>query len=190
LAREKKETQTWHRAAVATAPAGSGESTTEAAGSEDSERPARGVRTDVIPRGTPLAEHDPEYERHRRRFRPATRRVKRVLRHIDPISVLKLSLIYHACFLVLWLVFVAVLYQILEGAGLFDAVTGFARGAAFLKKGEGLPISLWWVERWALLLGLALGIFASLVNVFLAFLYNLASDLVGGLKLSFIERDV
>ncbi len=155
-----------------------------------SERLARAARTDVIPRGAPPADSHPEHERHRRRFRPATRRVKRVLRHIDPISVLKLSLIYNACFLVLWLVFVAVVYQILEGAGLFDAVTGFARGSAFLKKGEALPISLWLVERWALVLGLALGVLASLVNVFLAFLYNLASDLVGGLKLSFIERDL
>lgn len=191
MAWEKKDTQTWHRAAVAPAPAASADETpTEAAELDSPERAARAARTDVIPRGAPLVEPDPEHERHRRRFRPATRRVKRVLRHIDPISVLKLSLIYYACFLVLWLVFVAVVYQILEGAGLFDAVTGFAQGAAFLKKGEGLPISLWLVERWALLLGLALGVFASLVNLFLAFLYNLASDLVGGLKLSFIERDV
>jgi len=190
LAWEKKDTQIWHRAAVAPASAASDEVSTEAVEPGDSERAAPGMRTDVIPRGAPLVEPNPEHERHRRRFRPATRRVKRVLRHVDPISVLKLSLIYYACFLVLWLVFVAVVYQILEGAGLFDAVTGFARGAAFLKKGEGLPISLWLIERWALLLGLALGVLGSLVNVFLAFLYNLASDLVGGLKLSFIERDV
>ena len=190
MAWEKKDTQIWHRAAVAPAPAASDEISTEAVEPGDSEPAARGLRTDVIPRGAPLVEPNPEHERHRRRFRPATRRVKRVLRHVDPISVLKLSLIYYACFLVLWLVFVAVVYQILEGAGLFDAVTGFARGAAFLKKGEGLPISLWLIERWALLLGLALGVLGSLVNVFLAFLYNLASDLVGGLKLSFIERDV
>jgi len=113
-----------------------------------------------------------------------------VLKHIDPISVLKLSLIYYACFLVLWLLFVAVVYQILEGAGLFDTVAGMARGFSFMQEEEGLPISLWLVEKWALLLGLALGVFASLVNLFLAFLYNLASDLVGGLKLSFIERDL
>jgi hypothetical protein len=191
LAWEKKDTQTWHRAAVAPAPtASSDETPTEDAEATGPERAPRSVRTDVIPRGAPVTEPSPDHERHRRRFRPATRRVKRVLRHIDPISVLKLSLIYNACFLVLWLLFVAVVYQILDAAGLFDAVTGFARDGAFLRKGEGLPISLWLVEKWALLLGLVLGGLASLVNVFLAFLYNLASDLVGGLKLSFIERDV
>jgi len=191
LAWEKKDTETWHRAAVVPAPADSDdEPPAEDAEVGSPERPARGVRTDVIPRGVPVVEPDPEHERHRRRFRPATRRVKRVLKHIDPISVLKLSLIYYACFLVLWLLFVAVVYQILEGAGLFDTVAGMARGFAFMQEEEGLPISLWLVEKWALLLGLALGVFASLVNLFLAFLYNLASDLVGGLKLSFIERDL
>jgi hypothetical protein len=113
-----------------------------------------------------------------------------VLKHVDPISVLKLSLVYYACFLLLWLVFVGVVYQILDGAGLFDAITGFARGGQFLQKGEELPISLWWVEKWALLIGLVIAALASAMNVFIAFLYNLASDLVGGLKLTFVERDL
>ena len=189
MAWEKKDTQTWHRAAVAPVPS-EGPSEAEEEELVAHEHPALGVRTDVIPRGMPVTDPSPDHERHRRRFRPASRRVRRVLKHVDPISVLKLSLVYYACFLLLWLVFVGVVYQILEGAGLFDAITGFARGGQFLEKGEELPISLWWVEKWALLIGLVIAALASATNLFLAFLYNLASDLVGGLKLTFVERDL
>jgi hypothetical protein len=152
------------------------------------------VRTNVIPRGdiSELRRREPEESPlgRRRRFGPAARRVKRTVRHVDPISVLKLSLIFYGCFLLIGLVGVAIVYAWLEGMGLFDAVEDFARGSVLLAKGESLGITLWVVERWAFLIGLTLGVLASLVNVFLAVLYNLASDLVGGVGLTFVERDL
>src|SRR3712207_7188221 len=39
----------------------------------------------------------------RRPRRRPVRRVRRTVRHIDPVSVFKLSLFYYGCFLVLWL---------------------------------------------------------------------------------------
>lgn len=152
--------------------------------------PERPVRTDVIPRGNVRPKRDEQAAPRRRRSRPAARRVKRTVRHIDPLSVLKLSLIYYACFLVLWLLFVAAIYSLLMNMGVFDAIESFARGSVLLEKGEELGISLWVVERWAFLVGLTLGVIAALVNAFLSFLYNLAADLVGGVELTFLERDL
>jgi hypothetical protein len=45
------------------------------------------------------------------------------------------------------------------------------------------------VEKWAFLVGITFALITTLVNVFLAFLYNVAADLIGGLELTFVERD-
>ena len=45
------------------------------------------------------------------------------------------------------------------------------------------------VMRWAAYIGGALVLLATVVNVILAFLYNLGSDIVGGVEMTFVERD-
>ena len=140
-------------------------------------------RTDVIPRGRPEATKRPPPGARRR---PGFRRIKRTIRHVDPMSVLKLSLFFYATFLVLWLVLVALIYAMLESAGLFNTIEDLSR--AFVLDWDS-NISLFFVERWALLVGLTIGVLGSLLNVFLAFLYNVAADIVGGIEMTFAERD-
>ena len=129
----------------------------------------------------------PQGGRKNVRRRPGLRRVKRTVRHVDPFSVLKLSLFFYACFIVIWLIFVAVVYSILNSMGLFDAIEKFGRGLVLW---EEVNITLGFVERWALLIGFVFGVIASLINVVLAVLYNVGADLFGGLELTFVERDV
>lgn len=122
-----------------------------------------------------------------RRRRVPVRRVKRQLKHVDPLTVLKLSGFYWAVFLVVWLVIVAILYSIIEAAGFFDSLEKLNNGFAL---GWGkLDITLGLVEKWAFLVGITFALITTLVNVFLAFLYNVAADLIGGLELTFVERD-
>ena len=109
------------------------------------------------------------------------------LKHVDPASVLKLSLVFYGCVLALWLVLVAILYALLSSAGIFDAIEKLGRTAVLW---TGLDITLWFVERWALLIGGVLVVICSIVNVFIAVVYNLASDVVGGAQMTFVERDV
>jgi hypothetical protein len=171
-----------------TAPRSDGGS---ASGMPQQDLQAQAERTDVIPRG--LRSADPERSQTpargtvgvARRGRPV-RRVRRVLRHVDPFSVLKLSLFYYACFLVLWLVVVAVLYTALSSTGLLDRVERLGR---LFVLWENIDISLWFVERWALIIGLVCAVVASLVNVLLAVLFNLAADVVGGAELTFVDRE-
>jgi hypothetical protein len=121
-------------------------------------------------------------------MRPAVRRVRRTLKRVDPITVLKLSLFYYACFAALWLGFVAVVFWIVQSMGVFDAIEKLSEGLAL---GWGkVDISLWFVERWALVLGLVWVVLMSIVNTFLAFLYNVGSDVVGGIEMTFVEREL
>jgi hypothetical protein len=121
------------------------------------------------------------------RRRTAGRRVHRTIKHVDVWSVFKLSIFYYACFTVLWLVLVAVLYGILAQAGLFDAIEKFGKAMVLW---NNVNISLIYVEKWALLLAIAFLIVGSLINALIAFLYNLAADTVGGIELDFVEKDV
>ena len=122
----------------------------------------------------------------RRRRRPTIRRVRRTLRHVDPVSVLKLSLFYYGIFLVVWLIIAAILFAMIEATGIFETIEGLSRDFAL---GLEVNIDLFFVERWAFLLGLTFAIVASLVNVALAFLYNIAADTIGGIELTFVEKD-
>ncbi len=113
------------------------------------------------------------------------RRVKRTLRHVDPVSVFKLSLFYYGVFLVAWLVLVAILYGIVAAMGVFENLEQLY-GALELRWND---ITLFSVERWAFVIGFVFAILGSLVNLLLAFLYNVAADMLGGIEMTFVERD-
>ena len=139
---------------------------------------------------------EPIYAPPRRRSAPPgqrprrvkqVRRVRRTLRHIDPFSVLKVSLMFYGCFLVLWLAFVAIAFWVGQSAGIFDWVEKTLRGLTLVKGSWGVSLSF--LEKWAFFIGLAVAVVMSLVNLFLAFLYNIVADVIGGVDMTFVERD-
>ncbi len=132
-----------------------------------------------------LSEQPARVQPERVRRRRLVRRTRRTVKHVDPVSVLKLSLFYYAALLVIWLFVVAILYGLLEAIGVLDGVRELARGLVV----ENFEISLGFVEKWAFILGLVFAVFGSIINVFLAALYNVGADLVGGLEVTFLERE-
>lgn len=122
----------------------------------------------------------------RRRVKPPTRRVKRTIKHVDPLAILKVSLIMYTVFLGLWLVFVAIVYSFLESLGLFDAIEKLGKELVLW---DQAVVSLGSVEKYAFIIGLVVMVIGLLANVFLAFLYNIIADLVGGVEVTFVERD-
>ena len=102
-------------------------------------------------------------------------------------SILKLSLFFYACFLVIWLIIVAIIYSILNSMGLFDTIEELADAFALNWDSN---ITLFMVERWAFLIGLTMVVIGAIVNVFIAFLYNVAADMVGGVEMTFAEREL
>lgn len=135
----------------------------------------------------PAREEQDQPQRREIRRRTGARRVRRTLRHLDPLSVLKLSFFFYAVFLVIWLLVVAILYGMLDSMGVFNAIEDFSEAFAFNWQNQ---ITLLLVERWALLIGLTIAVIGSIVNVLIAFLYNLAADMIGGLEMTFVERDL
>lgn len=120
------------------------------------------------------------------RTRKPLRRVKRTLKHVDPVSVFKLSLFFYAIGVVVWLFFVALLYSVVDSTGIFDAIEAFSRGLAL---GWRVEIDLWFVEKWAFLIGVIMWLLGSLVNLVISFLYNVGADTLGGIEMTFVERD-
>lgn len=134
----------------------------------------------------PRPRRTPPSSRQRPRRVRQVRRVRRTLRHIDPFSVLKVSMMFYGCFLVLWLVFVAIVYWMLQGAGVFETAESLRRSLTIEGSWE---LSLSFVEKWAFFIGLAVAVVMSLFNLFLAFLYNVIADTIGGIDMTFVERD-
>jgi transmembrane protein DUF3566 len=149
--------------------------------------PAPVERTEVIPARP--AEPSPTRVAPGRRGRLIARRVKRTVRHVDPLSVLKVSLFVYASLLVLWLLFVVLLYSVLGGMGdkgLWREIELFFNAMEV----DTPKLTLMYVEKWAFLIGVTLAVLGALVNTFVAFLFNIGADIIGGVDVTFVERDL
>ena len=150
---------------------------------ELTEIPRRETPTKAAPTPAPI----PASETPRpTRLRPSLRRVKRTLMRVDPFSVLKLSLFFYGVFLIIWLLVVAVLYNIAQGLGWIE----FLDGVSEVFAGTEANVTLGMVEKWALLLGVLFAILGSILNLLIAVIYNVAADILGGVQVTFVERDV
>ncbi|MFY9588916.1 MAG: DUF3566 domain-containing protein [Actinomycetota bacterium] len=113
------------------------------------------------------------------------RRARLVLRKIDPWSVLKFSLLFYFCLLLIMLLGSAIIFAILKSFGVIANIEKLVRelsDAAFHISGGS-------IFRWLFLFGLLGAVVASAVTVFLAFLYNLIADVVGGIEVTVAERE-
>ena len=124
----------------------------------------------------------PEIARGPRR-RPRQTRV--VLRKVGPWSVFKFSLIFYLCVMTVILLALAMLYGILGAMGALEHVTEFARN---LFADKSFSIHGGWIFARLTVLGLFMVVIWSLINVFIAFLYNLISDVIGGIDVTLSER--
>jgi hypothetical protein len=124
------------------------------------------------------------------RAKPAStkpRLVKRrtTVRRVDPWSVLKLSLIFYFCVLLIVMLGLAVLWAVVIRLGLIDALQDLLGKVSL----EMVSINGGNMARVIFLVGLVNVVLWTGINVFMAFLYNLISDLVGGLKVTLSEEE-
>lgn len=122
----------------------------------------------------------------RRRFRrPRSRQARVVIRKVGPWSVLKFSLLFYLCVMAVILGALVILYGVLGAIGALDSVTELIRD---LFGDQRFEIQGDWLFSRGLMIGLGMVVLWTLINVFVAFLYNLISDVVGGIEVTLSER--
>jgi hypothetical protein len=151
---------------------------------EEGDVPERVVRPAAV-----VTRDDIEREAPRRSGKPpklVARRVRRVVRHVDPWSVLKVSLVFYVCGYIVTMVAGILLWNIAERADMISKVEDFVEELGAYERFELLPDVI--LQR-ALLIGAILTVVATGLTVLGAVLFNLISDLVGGVRVVFVEED-
>jgi hypothetical protein len=145
------------------------------------ERPSPGSTTAGTDKGR--TGKDNAKTRRFRRARPRQARV--VVRKVGPWSVLKLSLLFYICVMVVIMGALVILYQTLKAIGALESVTELIRD---LFADQNFEIHGDWLFTRGVAVGIVMVVLWTLINVFVAFLYNLISDIVGGIEVTLSER--
>ena len=124
-------------------------------------------------------------ERSRPGRKPSPRQTRVVVKKLGPWSVFKFSLLFYLCVMLVILLALAILYGLLGAIGALDSVTKLTRD---LFADQSFEIHGKWIFTRLTLIGLAMVFLWSFINLFVAFLYNLISDVVGGIEVTLAER--
>ena len=118
--------------------------------------------------------------------RPA-RRARLLVRHVDPWSTLKFSFVLAVAMFFVWLVAIGVLYGVLDGMGVFEQINGLYDEVS--GNGGDSLFSPGLVLGTAALVGVVnIVLFTALATIG-SFVYNICSDLVGGIEITLAEKD-
>ncbi len=143
------------------------------------------VDPEPVKKRTLLASDLPGRER-RRRVRLQARRVRRIVRHIEPWSVLKISTIFFLCMWVIFMIAGVMLWGAAAQAGIIEKVENFVTELFAL---DDFAINADLIFRKVALLGFVLVIAGIAFTVLMSVLFNLISDLMGGLRVTVIEEE-
>nr|WP_219536720.1 DUF3566 domain-containing protein [Nonomuraea guangzhouensis] len=124
------------------------------------------------------------------------RKAHLVLRRVEPWSAMKFSFVVSlVCFVVLF-VAVAVLYGVLSGLGVFDSLVDLVNQLGKGEQGQNsIPIDIAsWFEPvrilgYTALIGAVNVVLITALSTLGAVIYNVASDLVGGVEVTFSEAE-
>ncbi|MGI9018766.1 MAG: DUF3566 domain-containing protein [Euzebya sp.] len=111
-------------------------------------------------------------------------RRRATVRRVDPWSVLKLSVIFYFCFLLVVMLGLTVFWSVVLSIGILDTLTTFLDELQLTLVINGSNIA-----RALFLLGLLNVVLWTGINVFLAFLYNLVADLLGGFRIELASEE-
>ena len=112
------------------------------------------------------------------------------VRRFDPWSVLKVSLVLSVAMFFVWMIAVAFLYLVLGGMGVWSKLNSnvgdlLTNGGG----GGGELVSTGTIFGGATLIGLVNIVLMTAMATAAAFIYNLTTDLVGGIEVTLADRD-
>ena len=128
----------------------------------------------------------PTWRDRRAASRLRARKVRRLVRHIEPWSMLKISLLFYFCLWIILLVAGVLLWGAAVSSGTIDNIENFIRELLALDEFE-FDADL--IFRSSALGGLVMVVAATGFNVLLAVLFNLISDLTGGMRITVVEEE-
>lgn len=112
------------------------------------------------------------------------------IRRIDPWSTLKVSLLLSVALFFVWMIAVAFLYLVLGGMGVWAKLNSNVGDLLNNTSGSsGELVSSGTIFGGAVLIGLVNIVLLTAMATIAAFVYNLATDLIGGIEVTLADRD-
>lgn len=142
------------------------------------------VLPDIVPGDPSDAVHRPVVRTGP--VRPRVRRVTRVVRHVDTWSVFKVALVFHIFLYIVFLTSGVLLWKVADNTGTLDNVERFFEsfGWQTFELDGGQIFHNAWVAGLFVVIGL------TGLALLVATLFNLITDLVGGIRVSVLEEEV
>lgn len=114
------------------------------------------------------------------------KRSRMTVKRVDPWSVLKFSIAFYTATALVGLLLFMVIFFFASSLDIVKNIETFIRTVGW----PGFRLRAFGVFKIGIGLGFITVIFWSTVNLFLAFLYNLVADVVGGIQVTTNERDI
>ncbi|WP_077100528.1 DUF3566 domain-containing protein [Mycobacterium terramassiliense] len=112
------------------------------------------------------------------------------IRRIDPWSTLKVSLLLSVALFFVWMIAVAFMYLVLGGMGVWAKLNSNVGDLLNNTSGSsGELVSSGTIFGGAVLIGLVNIVLLTAMATIAAFVYNLATDLIGGIEVTLADRD-
>ncbi|MEO5838144.1 MAG: DUF3566 domain-containing protein [Acidimicrobiales bacterium] len=143
-----------------------------------------GTETITAPEAALIAPRGRRAQRASRRQR--ARRVHRLVRHVEPWSVLKLALVFYFCLWIVMLVSGAILWRVAVSSGVIDNIEGFIESLLVLDNFKFNGDELF---RAYAVGGLLMVLIMTGFTVLATVLFNLISDLIGGVRVTVIQEE-
>ncbi|MCP5029289.1 MAG: hypothetical protein GY929_23700 [Actinomycetia bacterium] len=136
--------------------------------------------------GVPTQTPAPQPARPRLGRRMRARKVRRIIRYIDPWSVLKFSFLFYSAVFVILMIAGVLLWSAAVSSGTVDNMEDFIKDLLALKSFAFEPNQIF---RASALGGAILVVASTAGTVLLAILFNLISDLIGGIRVTVVELE-
>ena len=120
---------------------------------------------------------------------PGPVRASMQIRRIDPWSTLKVSLILSVALFFVWMIAVAFLYLVLGGMGVWSKLNSNVGDLLNNSGGSAELVSSGTIFSGATLIGLVNIVLLTAAATIGAFIYNLTTDLIGGVEVTLADRD-
>jgi hypothetical protein len=116
------------------------------------------------------------------------RRVRRIIRKIDPWTVLKVTAILYAVTAVALVLGIVIFWSVIENAGIPDAITDFLVTITLLEEGTDPFANTEQFFRFAVFGSVVWWVIATGFTTLMAVMYNLVTDVVGGVEVVVLEE--